>query len=490
MKHEKSLIINLGVQNDSRMNVTLALSSMYHGAIVTNYTQVTDLIKDSDGKVSGAIIEDRLTGKKISVRAKTVINATGPFCDHIRKMDDDKVIPMVSPSAGTHIILPNYFSPKNMGLIDPSTSDGRVLFFLPWEGNVISGTTDAPSELDYNPKAAEGDIEFILKEINGYLTNDVLVRRSDVLAAWAGIRPLVKDPKAEIGNTEALVRNHLITTSDSGLITIAGGKWTTYRNMAKETIDYAIEFGALKPERPEADTSTCLLLGAHGYSDTTYLKLIQQFGVETDVAKHLAKSYGDRSVLVAELCEDTCQRWPLHGKRLHHLYPFDEAEVIYACRYEHAQSVIDVLARRTRLAFLSVQAARESVPRVIELMSKELNWSKSECENQKKQTEIFLESMGLNEVLPTRSQFTKEEIHQLHSKFDQSKLLPSDVQISTSKAQTIVNKILPKLSNSEVEKIVGRVDADGSGKLNFTDFLEVVAIGKYNSEKFEKSSVK
>ena len=275
MKHEKSLIINLGVQNDSRMNVTLALSSMYHGAIVTNYTQVTDLIKDSDGKVSGAIIEDRLTGKKISVRAKTVINATGPFCDHIRKMDDDKVIPMVSPSAGTHIILPNYFSPKNMGLIDPSTSDGRVLFFLPWEGNVISGTTDAPSELDYNPKAAEGDIEFILKEINGYLTNDVLVRRSDVLAAWAGIRPLVKDPKAEIGNTEALVRNHLITTSDSGLITIAGGKWTTYRNMAKETIDYAIEFGALNPERPEADTSTCLLLGAHGYSDTTYLKLIQ-----------------------------------------------------------------------------------------------------------------------------------------------------------------------------------------------------------------------
>ena len=253
--------------------------------------------------------------------------------------------------------------------------------------------------------------------------------------------------------------------------------------MAKETIDYAIEFGKLKPEKPEADTSTCLLLGAHGYSDTTYLKLIQQFGIETDVAKHLAKSYGDRSILVAELCEDTCQRWPLHGKRVHHLYPYDEAEVIYACRYEHAQSATDVLARRTRLAFLSVQAARDSLPRVIELMSKELAWSKAECERQKRMTEIFLESMGLNEVLPTRSQFTKEEIHQLHTNFDQSKSSPSDIQISTSKAQSIVNALLPNLSGSEVQTIVGRVDADGSGKLNFTDFLEAVAIGKCKSEK-------
>ncbi len=465
------------------MNVTLALSSMYHGAIVTNYTQVTELIKDAEGKVKGAIIEDRLTGKKFPVRAKSVINATGPFCDQIRKMDDECVVPMVSPSAGTHIILPNYFSPTNMGLIDPSTSDGRVLFFLPWEGNVISGTTDTPSELNYNPKAGEGDIEFILKEINGYLTDDVSVRRSDVLAAWAGIRPLVKDPKAEKGSTQALVRNHLITTSDSGLITIAGGKWTTYRNMAKETIDFAIEFSDLKPGKPEADTSTCLLIGAHGYSDTTYLKLIQQFGIETDVAKHLARSYGDRAVLVAELCEDTCQRWPLHGKRLHHLYPYDEAEVIYACRYEHAQSAIDVLARRTRLAFLSVQAARDALPRVVELMSQEHKWTQKECEKQKRETEIFLESMGLNEVLPNRSQFTKEELHELHSKFDQSKSRASDSQITSAQAQSLVNNLLPTLSLSDSQKIVERVDADHSGRINFTDFLEIIAVGKYKLEK-------
>lgn len=468
-----------GVQNDSRMNVSLALSSMFHGAIVTNYTKVVDLIKDEGGKVKGAVIEDCLTGKKVSVRAKTVINATGPFCDFIRKMDDGRVIPMVSPSAGTHIILPNYFSPQNMGLIDPSTSDGRVLFFLPWEGNVISGTTDAPSELTYNPKATEGDIEFILKEINGYLKEDVSVRRSDVLAAWAGIRPLVKDPKAEKGSTESLVRNHLITTSDSGLITIAGGKWTTYRNMAKETVDYAIEFGDLKPSKPESDTSTCFLVGAHGFSDTTYLKLVQQFGIETDVAKHLARSYGDRSVLVAELCEDTCLRWPLHGKKLHHLFSYDEAEVIYACRQEHAQTAIDVLARRTRLAFLSVQAARDALPRVIELMSKELKWDASECSKQRKEAELFLESMGLNEVLPNRAQFSKEDLHALHQKFDQSKHAST---ISLTQSLAILTAYLPALPAAEAQKILQRVDADGSGKLNFTDFLEGVAVAKYKIE--------
>ena len=223
------------------------------------------------------------------------------------------------------------------------------------------------------------------------------------------------------------------------------------------------------------------MIGAHGYSDTTYLKLVQQFGIETDVAKHLARSYGDRSVLVAELCEDTCQRWPLHGKRLHHLYPYDEAEVIYACRQEHAQTAVDVLARRTRLAFLSVQAARDALPRVIEIMAKKLNWSKEECVKQKRETEVFLESMGLHEVLPNRSQFTKEEIHSLHQKFDAFKTSESKI-ITTIQAQSILNNFVPSLSGEEIQKIIERVDADRSGKLNFTDFLEAVAVAKYQSE--------
>jgi glycerol-3-phosphate dehydrogenase len=166
---------------------------------------------------------------------KGFINATGPFCDSIRKLDtgvDTKEI--VSPSAGVHIILPNYFSPRNMGLLDPSTSDGRIIFLLPWQGFTIAGTTDSPTKVEYDPVPSDKDINWILKELEGYLSPDIKVRRGDVLAAWSGIRPLVRDPGAK--NTQSLVRNHMINVSESGLLTIAGGKWTTYRSMAEEVI--------------------------------------------------------------------------------------------------------------------------------------------------------------------------------------------------------------------------------------------------------------
>ena len=172
-------------------------------------------------------------------------------------MDEVTCQDIISPSAGTHIILPHYYSPAQMGLIDPATSDGRVIFFLPWEGNTIAGTTgtlysllcaihsiDTPTAVTYDPKSSEEEIQFILNEVSHYLSPDIKVRREDVLAAWAGIRPLVRNPSAE--NTSELVRNHLIHVSESGLLTIAGGKWTTYREMAQETVDKAIdEFGNL-----------------------------------------------------------------------------------------------------------------------------------------------------------------------------------------------------------------------------------------------------
>lgn len=459
------------------MNVTLALTAIYHGAIATNHTRVVELIKNDAGQVRGAVVEDALTGRQWPVRAKAVINATGPFCDAIRQMDDPTIKPMVSPSAGTHIVLPNYFSPRNMGLIDPSTSDGRVLFFLPWEGNVISGTTDAPTELSFAPRASDGDIEFILGEVDRYLTPDVTVRRSDVLAAWAGIRPLVRDPDAKPGRTEAIVRSHVVTQSPSGLITVAGGKWTTYRSMAQEAIDFAIKMANLTPTRPDVDTSRTLLVGAHGYAATTYLKLIQRYGLETDVALHLARSYGDRAVLVADLCEDTRMRWPLHGRRLSPLYPYDEAEVLYACRAEYAETAVDVLARRTRLAFLSCQAARDVLPRVIELMAKERQWSREECDRQRRTAESFLATMGLHELYPHRAQFDKDEITRLREAF---RLLDphSEGSVPVTRALSSLRAMLPTVTSSVWSDITRRVDPDGSGRLGFTDFLEAVAIAQ------------
>jgi glycerol-3-phosphate dehydrogenase len=420
-----------GAHNDSRMNVSLAVTAALYGSTVVNHLEVTGLTKDSSGKLNGARVKDLITekngqgAKEFSIRAKGIINATGPFSDSIRKMDDSTVKEIVAPSSGVHVILPGYFSPSNMGLIDPSTSDGRVIFFLPWQGNTIAGTTDRATDITPNPQPNEEDIEWILKEISGYLAPDINVRRGDVLAAWAGIRPLVRDPKAK--NTESLVRNHLITVSASGLLTCAGGKWTTYRQMAEEAVDESIKTFGLQTRRVEqlpdvsgtglktdnftldgsCQTHQVRLVGAHGFSKTLFINLIQHFGLETDVAKHLTESYGDRAWEVAALSSPTFSRFPLRGNRVSALYPFIDGEVRYAVRHEYAQTAVDVIARRTRLAFLNAQAALEALPSIIDLMSEELNWDEKRKALEWTDSVQFLISMGLP---PNRQKLTRKEV--------------------------------------------------------------------------------
>ena len=401
------------------MNVSLAMTAALYGATTVNHMEVTGLTKDASGKLNGAVLKDLVNerdgknSKPITVRAKGIINATGPFTDSIRKLDDSSVKEIVAPSSGVHVILPGYYSPAKMGLIDPSTSDGRVIFFLPWQGNTIAGTTDAPTNITQNPIAGEGEINWILNEIQNYLAPDINVRRGDVLAAWSGIRPLVKDPNAK--NTESLVRNHLVTVSESGLITCAGGKWTTYRQMAEETVDEAIKLYGLAPgpvkNAPNVSgtetindaavlNGTCQthqvrLIGAHGFSKTLFINLIQHFGIETVVAKHLCESYGDRAWTVAALSSPTGKRFPVRGYRISDLYPFVDGEVRYAVRHEYAQTAVDVLARRTRLAFLNAQAALEALPRVIDLMGEELDWDSKRKDVEWRDSVQFLASMGL-----------------------------------------------------------------------------------------------
>lgn len=408
-----------GAHNDSRMNVSIAMTAAIYGATVVNHLEVTALEKDANGRLNGARVRDLVnvrdgkTAEEFTIRAKGIINATGPFTDAIRKLDEPTVQEIVAPSSGVHVILPGYFSPSNMGLIDPSTSDGRVIFFLPWQGNTIAGTTDAPTDIKQNPIAGEEEIQWILKEIQNYLAPEIKVRRGDVLAAWSGIRPLVRNPKAK--RTEGLVRNHLITTSDSGLITIAGGKWTTYRQMAEETVDEALKEFHLNtspvPNPPlvsgteirdntatlngTCQTHSVRLAGAHGFSKTLFINLIQHYGIETEVAKHLTNSYGDRAWTVAALCDPTESRFPIRGTRLSALYPYVDGEVRYAVRHEYAQTAVDVVARRTRLAFLNAQATLEALPKVIDLMASELGWSKARQEEEWKEAVSYLGSMGL-----------------------------------------------------------------------------------------------
>ncbi|CAN8103827.1 unnamed protein product [Discula destructiva] len=444
-----ALVYYDGAHNDSRMNVSIAMTAALYGATTVNHLEVTGLDKDAQGKLCGAKVKDLVperdgnAAEEFNVRAKCIINCTGPFTDGIRKLDDQDCQEIVSPASGVHIILPGYYSPGKMGLIDPSTSDGRVIFFLPWQGNTIAGTTDKPASVTKDPLPDEDSIKWILGEIRHYLSPDIVVREGDVLAAWSGLRPLVKDPKAK--NTESLVRNHLIDVSDSGLVTCAGGKWTTYRQMAEECVDAAVKHFNLQT-RPVANaprvsgtdfvddgaildgscqTHSVRLIGAHGFSQTMFIHIIQHFGVETEVAKHLTESYGDRAWAVAALCKPTDQRFPARGERISQLYPFVDGEIRYAVRHEYAQTAIDVLARRTRLAFLNAQASLAALPKVIDIMAEELKWDSKRQEVEWKDTVAFLESMGLPKPLlnATRKQveqgkldFSTNEEYQLYAR--------------------------------------------------------------------------
>ncbi|KAI0884814.1 FAD dependent oxidoreductase-domain-containing protein [Annulohypoxylon maeteangense] len=410
-----ALVYYDGAHNDSRMNVSIAMTAAVYGATILNHAEVTGLIKNDKGRLSGA-----QKSEPITIKAKCIVNCTGPFTDSIRKLDDQDCKEIVAPASGVHVILPGYYSPSNMGLIDPSTSDG----------NTIAGTTDEPTNISPNPLPDEKSIQWILNEVSHYLSPGISVRRGDVLAAWSGIRPLVKDPKAK--NTQSLVRNHLVDISDSGLVTCAGGKWTTYRQMAEDCVDAAVKEFNL-PIRPfinaprvsgtayvddgailngTCQTHNVRLVGAHGFSKTLFINLIQHFGVETEVAKHLTESYGDRAWTVAAMCKPTDLRFPARGERISRLYPFVDGEIRYAITNEYAQTAVDVLARRTRLAFLNAQAALECLPKIIDIMSQELKWDRTRQEREWKDTVAFLQSMGLPEPMltATRAQVEKGKL--------------------------------------------------------------------------------
>ncbi|GAA5877542.1 hypothetical protein JCM3774_005901 [Rhodotorula dairenensis] len=485
-----------GQHNDSRMNVALAMTAVQYGAVAANHCEVVELLKDEAGKCKGARMRDVLTGREWETKAKGVINATGPFSDGLRKLDDQAVKEIVSPASGVHITLPNYYAPAKIGLIDPATSDGRVIFFLPWQGNTIAGTTDAPAQVEQHPIPKEEEIEFILNEVRGYLSSDVRVRRGDVLSAWSGLRPLVKDPNAK--DTQSLVRNHLIDVSPSGLLTIAGGKWTTYRAMAEETVDRAVREYDLKPERG-CITKDVQLVGSQAWNKLMFIKLIQQFGLEVDVARHLAEEYGDRAWGVCSMAKPTGLRFPVHGNRIDPVYPYIDAEVTWACRREYAATAVDVIARRTRLSFLNSEAALEALPTVIDIMSKELGWDRQRQDKEFRDATKFLTSMGLSwkrlegltlqdvregrhrKVLAVdddylaRTVFSPEELKTLRKRFAKIDA-DHDGQIAAEDLRKTMKKMgFDQVDEQTVRNVLREVDADNDGQVSFEEYLDVAA---------------
>ncbi|NOY14192.1 MAG: FAD-dependent oxidoreductase, partial [Deltaproteobacteria bacterium] len=219
-----------GQFHDARMALSLALTAEQQGAVIINHVAVTGLLKMA-GEICGARLTDALSGESWELRAKGVINATGPFADRIRLLDNPDASKLLSASSGIHIVLDKRFAPPDTGLMIPQTEDGRVLFVLPWEGHALVGTTDEPAEITEHPQPLESEINYLLRHVARYF--NLQVERSDIKAVWSGLRPLVSDPEAV--DTAHLARDHVIEESPGGLLTIAGGKWTTYRKMAEDT---------------------------------------------------------------------------------------------------------------------------------------------------------------------------------------------------------------------------------------------------------------
>ena len=349
-----------GQFDDARLAVHMAMTAVDLGATLLNYVRVTGLTK-TDGMVEGVVAEDVETGHPYTLHARVVINATGVFTDTVRHMDDPAAPSMIQASQGVHVVLPRRFLPTDHAIMVPHTDDGRVLFAIPWHDCIVVGTTDTPVEdaaLEPVPFAEE--VDFILTHVARYLVEDPTPE--DVLSTFAGLRPLVHSGDAT--DTAAISRDHTIHIAPSGLVTLAGGKWTTYRKMAEDTIDQAAAVAHLE-ERP------------------CFTKDLRLHGWHTD-----AESFGDLAPYGADApaVEALCREIEDGTARLHPALPYRRGEVVWAAREEMARTVDDVLARRTRALLLNARASLEAAPDVAALLAEELGFGAAW---QKKQVAAF-----------------------------------------------------------------------------------------------------
>jgi len=346
-----------GQFDDARLLIHLAMTAADQGATVVNYCPATGLLRDDEGYVNGLTARDAETGEELSIRARIVVNATGVFTDSIRRMADPGTDPLLVTSQGIHLVFDRSFLKGDTALMVPRTSDGRVLFVIPWHGHAVAGTTDTPLDApSLEPRPLDEEIEFILETAARYLTRPPT--RADVLSVYVGLRPLVKGE----GKTSALSRDHVIHVDPSGLLTITGGKWTTYRHMAEDCVDHCITLGRLRdvPCRTRD-------LRIHGYLDSvagrsgadiegwrSAFDALAVYGTDAEAIRGLAQS-------------DAALGEPLDAD-----LPYTGAEIVWAAREEMARTVEDALARRTRALFLNAKSAMAMTPAVARLLAREL----------------------------------------------------------------------------------------------------------------------
>jgi glycerol-3-phosphate dehydrogenase len=341
-----------GQFDDARLAIALARTAAAHGALLVNHCRVTGLLHEG-ARVAGVCCEDTETGQAWAVKARCVVNATGVWVDALREWDGQarqaQVRPMVAPSQGVHLVVDRRFMPGDHALLVPKTADGRVLFAVPWLGRLVLGTTDTPrQDAPAEPQAFGHEVDFILREAGRYLAH--APQWSDVRSIWVGLRPLVRPDSTDGENTQGISREHTVRVSASGLLTVTGGKWTTYRAMAEDVLDKCREAGLLDVPR-ERPTRDLRLVGA-GAPAAVATPLSQAPGLH---------GYGDEADAVCAL--PGAEHWLAEG--------LSEAMVRFAARHEYARCVEDVLARRSRLLFLDARQAAEAAPAVARLLQEE-----------------------------------------------------------------------------------------------------------------------
>jgi glycerol-3-phosphate dehydrogenase len=344
--------------DDARLAITLALTLADLGGVAVNYVAAVGLIKEGE-LVRGVRLRDAETGNEAEVRARVVINATGIFADDLRRMDDPASPPLLAPSQGVHLVLDRRFQPGGSAILVPHTDDGRVLFAVPWHDRVVVGTTDTPvAEPSLEPRPLPEEIEFLLHHAARYLTRHP--GPADVLSCFAGLRPLVRGDRGT-AKTSTLSRDHTLLVSPTGLVTLAGGKWTTYRRMGEDTIDHAAMVADLD-ERPSRTAE----LRLHGWAEEGSRGGWAGYGADTPTVDALAEER------------------PGWGELLHPDLPYRACEVVWAARHEMARTVEDALARRTRSLLLDARASAGIAPVVAALLAAELGkdaaWQRRQVE--------------------------------------------------------------------------------------------------------------
>jgi glycerol-3-phosphate dehydrogenase len=360
-----------GQLDDARYALTLAQTAHQQGVATVNYVELTDFIKDSDGRISGAFLKNTIENETFKINSKLFINCTGPFSDHLRILANPEDEKRIKPSKGVHIVIPKKYFRGEKALLIPKTKDGRLIFVIPFKSHILIGTTDTPYDaLEEEPMLNKTEIDYLLETAKRYL--GAIPSANEITAGFGGIRPLISAKRKSPKDTKTLLRDHEVEIDDkSGLISLLGGKWTTYRLMAQDTCD-----------------AICKILNNQNPCKTTDFKLIgcqTEFSVKKpedlklESFKHLRGNYGDQTAVILEIIENK----PELKEKIHLDFPFIKAEIKYVCKYEMAESLRDFFARRTRWEILNWDACLASLEVVAHLMAESLGWT-----NERKNKEI------------------------------------------------------------------------------------------------------